>query len=91
MIVKTWCENTKEGMDYLTFNGYKPICRIWKNYWLDTTNLSEEKVEELMNATLTESSISEEEIRNLLSEAGFHRIANFFKTNHFGGWICHAL
>ena len=34
MIVKTWCENTKEGMNYLAFNGYNPICRIWKNYWL---------------------------------------------------------
>ncbi|MCM3356521.1 class I SAM-dependent methyltransferase [Psychrobacillus sp. MER TA 171] len=70
---------------------FKELVNLWKNYWLDTTNLSEEKVEELMNATLTESSISEEEIRGLLSEAGFHRIANFFKTNHFGGWICHAL
>ena len=34
MIVKTWCENTKEGMSYLALNGYKPICRIGKNYWL---------------------------------------------------------
>ena len=34
MIVKTWCENTKEGMNYLSFNGYKPIYRIGKNYWL---------------------------------------------------------
>ena len=34
MIVKTWCENTKEGLNYLAFNGYNPICRIWKNYWL---------------------------------------------------------
>ena len=27
-IVKTWCENTKEGIDYLRFNGYKNAIRI---------------------------------------------------------------
>ena len=30
MLVKMWCENTKEGMEYLSFNGYKPVCRIGK-------------------------------------------------------------
>lgn len=33
-VVRTWCENTKEGMEYLAFNGYKPICRLSKNLWL---------------------------------------------------------
>lgn len=33
-IVKTWCENTKEGMDYLSYNNYKPICRLTKTMWL---------------------------------------------------------
>lgn len=32
-IVKTWCENTKEGMDYLQYNGYEPVCRLG-SYWL---------------------------------------------------------
>ena len=36
-IVKTWCENTKEGMDYLEFNGYKPIKRLTKKLWLVAT------------------------------------------------------
>ncbi|MDI2587527.1 class I SAM-dependent methyltransferase [Psychrobacillus sp. NEAU-3TGS] len=70
---------------------FKELVTLWKNYWLDTTKLPVEKVEELMKGTLTEFSISEEKLRELLVEAGFHRIANFFKTNHFGGWICHAL
>lgn len=68
----------------------KELVNLWKENWLDTTKLSEERVEELMKSTLTEASVSEEVIRNLLSEAGFYRVANFFKTNHFGGWICHA-
>lgn len=33
-IVKTWCENTREGMDYLKYNGYKPILRLTKTLWL---------------------------------------------------------
>jgi hypothetical protein len=33
-IVKTWCENTKEGMSYLNYNNYKPICRLTKKLWL---------------------------------------------------------
>lgn len=33
-IVKTWCENTKEGIGYLDYNGYKPICRLTKSLWL---------------------------------------------------------
>lgn len=33
-LVKTWCENTKEGMEYLAFNGYSPICRVTKTLWL---------------------------------------------------------
>ena len=31
-----WYENTDEGKDYLTFNGYKPICRLSKSLWLVT-------------------------------------------------------
>ena len=69
---------------------FKEIVTLWKDYWLDTTTLSEEKVESMMKHTLTELSISEEEIRELLLESGFYRIANFFKTNHFGGWSCRA-
>jgi hypothetical protein len=33
-VVKTWCENTKEGMDYLKYNGYKPVCRLSRKLWL---------------------------------------------------------
>ena len=33
-IVKTWCENTEEGMKYLELNGYEPISRMTRNLWL---------------------------------------------------------
>lgn len=33
-LIRTWCEDTKEGMEYLAFNGYSPICRLLKNLWL---------------------------------------------------------
>ncbi len=35
-IVKMWCETTKEGKEYLKFNGYKGIKRIGKKLWLVT-------------------------------------------------------
>nr|WP_255723447.1 class I SAM-dependent methyltransferase [Sporosarcina sp. ACRSL] len=69
---------------------FQMLVSLWKAYWLDTTSLPEEKVKELMKGTLTESSIPEQEIRRLLDEAGFGRIANFFRTNHFAGWVCFA-
>lgn len=30
-IVKTWCENTKEGEDYLKYNGYKNAKRLFNS------------------------------------------------------------
>lgn len=69
---------------------FKELVSLWKNYWLDNTRMTEEKVEELMKGTLTESVIPEEKLRGLMEEAGFHRISRFFQTNHFGGWICYA-
>lgn len=33
-LVKTWCENTKEGMEYLEFNRYCPVCRVTRQLWL---------------------------------------------------------
>ncbi|MHA6258847.1 class I SAM-dependent methyltransferase [Sporosarcina sp. CAU 1771] len=69
---------------------FQELVNLWRNYWLDTTNMSEEKVDELMQGTLMEASITEQKLRELLDDAGFHRVANFLRTNHFGGWICHA-
>ena len=45
-IVKTWCENTKEGRSYLKYNNYCPILRVGK-YWLTRnvgSNLADVKV-----------------------------------------------
>ena len=33
-LIRTWCENTKEGMEYLAFNGYSSICRLSNSLWL---------------------------------------------------------
>lgn len=46
-IIKTWCEDTNEGRNYLEYNGYKPICRLTKTIWLVGcigNNLSDVKV-----------------------------------------------
>lgn len=33
-LIRTWCENTKEGREYLKFNGYSLVCRLSKSLWL---------------------------------------------------------
>ena len=33
-IPHAFSENTKEGMEYLAFNDYSPICRITESLWL---------------------------------------------------------
>ncbi|MCZ2260183.1 class I SAM-dependent methyltransferase [Sporosarcina sp. G11-34] len=63
---------------------------LWKTYWLDSTDLTEADVDEMEKAVLGLSFLPEEEIARLLQEAGFGKIAKFFTTNIFGGWICKA-
>lgn len=69
---------------------FEELFSLWKAYWLDTTKLSEEEVNEMEKTIRKVSFIPEEKIIELLAEAGFGRIAKFFTTNMFGGWICRA-
>lgn len=63
--------------------------KLWKSYWLDTTKLTLKEVERMEQEILTLSYLPEEKIVQLLQEAGFVRVAKFFSTTLFGGWICH--
>ena len=69
---------------------FDELFALWKAYWLDATNLSVAEMDEMEKTVRTLSFIPEEEIVRLLSEAGFGKIAKFFATNMFGGWICRA-
>jgi tRNA (cmo5U34)-methyltransferase len=69
---------------------FDELFALWKAYWLDSTNLSEAEVEAMEEAVRSLSFIPEEEIVQLLRAAGFGKIAKFFTTNMFGGWICKA-
>lgn len=69
---------------------FEALFALWKAYWLDTTNLSKEAVNDMAMTVRKLSFIPEEKIRALLTEAGFGSIAKFFTTNMFGGWICKA-
>jgi len=64
---------------------------LWKAYWLDTTKLSKAVMDDMENSVRELSFIPENEIERLLDEAGFGKIAKFFTTNIFGGWICTAI
>ncbi|MEK4487753.1 methyltransferase [Psychrobacillus sp. FSL H8-0484] len=62
---------------------------LWKSYWLDTTKLSVEEVDEMEKEILSLSYLPEDVVEQLLQQAGFTRIAKFFSTTLFGGWICY--
>lgn len=69
---------------------FDELVALWKAYWLDSTSLTQQEMDEMETTVRTLSFIPEEEIVRLLSEAGFGKIAKFFTTNMFGGWICRA-
>ena len=69
---------------------FEELFSLWKAYWLDTTNMTTVEVDEMEKTVRQLSFISEQEIVRLLQEAGFSKIAKFFSTNMFGGWICKA-
>ena len=69
---------------------FDELVNLWKIYWLDSTDLTEAEVDDMEKSVRGLSFIPEEEIVRLLQEAGFNKIAKFFTTNMFGGWICKA-
>lgn len=70
--------------------GFEELFSLWKAYWLDSTGLTEEEVAGMEKGLRTLPIISEEEITQLLEQAGFSNTTKFFQTNMFGGWICRA-
>ncbi|MCL6574328.1 MAG: class I SAM-dependent methyltransferase [Bacillus sp. (in: Bacteria)] len=63
---------------------------LWKSIWLDLTNLTLEDVEEMEESVRDLSFIPAIQIEELLQEAGFERVTQFFSTTLFGGWIAHT-
>ncbi|WP_313892854.1 class I SAM-dependent methyltransferase [Psychrobacillus sp.] len=63
--------------------------KLWKSYWLDTTKLTSTEVDAMEQEILSLSYLPEEKVVQLLQEAGFVKIAKFFSTTLFGGWICY--
>lgn len=63
---------------------------LWKSIWLDLTDLEPEDVDAMEESVRELSFIPAAQIEELLEEAGFERISQFFSTTLFGGWICHT-
>jgi tRNA (cmo5U34)-methyltransferase len=62
---------------------------IFKSLWIDA-GFTRSEVEEVVNGVMGVSLLPEEQIKELLVEAGFTNISRFFTTTLFGGWICHT-
>ncbi|WP_342542280.1 class I SAM-dependent methyltransferase [Paenisporosarcina sp. FSL H8-0542] len=63
---------------------------LWKSIWLDLTDLTQEDVEAMEESVRELSFIPATQIEELLQQAGFERVTQFFSTTLFGGWIAHA-
>ncbi|MET1014836.1 MAG: methyltransferase [Paenisporosarcina sp.] len=63
---------------------------LWKSIWLDLTDLEPEDVDAMEESVRELSFIPAVQIEELLVEAGFERVSQFFSTTLFGGWICHS-
>jgi len=64
---------------------------LWKSIWLDLTDLTEEDVDGMADSVRELSFISATQIEEILQQAGFERVTQFFSTTLFGGWIAHAV
>ena len=97
-LLKTVKENLKPGAPFVLVTMYgdqsKPEfderMNLWKSIWLDLTNLTLEDVEGMEASVRELSFISAKQIEDLLEQAGFERITQFFSTTLFGGWIAHS-
>lgn len=63
---------------------------LWRRHWLDRTSLSETQVDEMEKGIRALSFLPEEEIEQLLADAGFEQVTRFFQTTFFTGWVCRA-
>jgi len=63
---------------------------LWKSIWLDLTDLTKEDVEGMEESVRELSFIPADQMENLLEQAGFERVTQFFSTTLFGGWIAHT-
>lgn len=63
---------------------------LWKSIWLDLTDLTQEDVEAMEESVRELSFIPASQMEELLQQAGFERVTQFFSTTLFGGWIAHT-
>ncbi|MGG0643573.1 class I SAM-dependent methyltransferase [Sporosarcina gallistercoris] len=63
---------------------------LWRQCWIDRSSLSERQVFEMERTVRALSFISQDEMEQLLRNAGFGRITQFFQTTFFSAWMCVA-
>lgn len=63
--------------------------KIWQSFFLDV-GYKKAKVEDMGKVIMNISFISDQEIQELLQEAGFKHITRFFSSGLFAGWMSHA-
>lgn len=96
-LLKTVKENLEPGAPFVLVTMYgdqnKPEfderMNLWKSIWLDLTDLTQEDVDDMEESVRELSFVSSNEIEELMNQAGYERVTQFFSTTLFGGWIAH--
>lgn len=69
---------------------FDELFALWRHSWIDRSSLSEAQVLEMEKTVRALSFVPPGAIEELLREAGFGRITQFFQTTFFKAWMCVA-
>ncbi|MDW0111083.1 class I SAM-dependent methyltransferase [Sporosarcina aquimarina] len=69
---------------------FEELFKLWRHSWVDRSSLSEAQVLEMEKIVRALSFVPLGTIVELLREAGFVRITQFFQTTFFSAWMCVA-
>lgn len=63
--------------------------KIWQSFFLDA-GYKKAKVEDMGKVIMNISFLSDQDMQELLKEAGFKQVTRFFTSGLFAGWMSHA-
>ncbi len=69
---------------------FNELFTLWRHSWIDRSSLTEAEVLVMEKTVRALSFVPPNTVEQLLREAGFGRITQFFQTTFFSAWMCVA-
>ncbi|KAA0965685.1 class I SAM-dependent methyltransferase [Sporosarcina sp. ANT_H38] len=96
-LLRTIKDKLKPGAPFVLVTAYgdpaeaelQDRINVWKSFFFDV-GYDASKLDEMGKMIMNISFIPEQQIEQLLQEAGFTNSTRFYSTGLFAGWICHA-